>query len=528
MSTTTATAEAPAAALEYVDPATLLVDVNVRHDARVDKDFVASIREHGVLVPIVAVRTGEGALRVRYGHRRTLAALEAGRAGVPVVVAADERTDDAAQIERLVGQYAENEHRTGLSTAERIDVAAQLSLLGVSAAQITKRIRMPRAQVDAALTVAGSELAKAATERYDFLTLEQAATVAEFEDDTEAVKALVAAAKSGGRFAHVAQQLRDARAEATRHAELAAALAAAGITVVERPEYGEHTPVTNLSQLCSADGEDLTEENHRDCPGHAAYITQMHGWVDPATGEPVNRRAGIDMSGCEDDETYDEGADEDEGQTESAETPDAAESAAAEPVWGTYLDARYVCTDPARYGHLDRWRSHDSGSERKKVADMSDQEREKARAERRDVIESNKAWGSAETVRRTWLRSFVQRKTAPKGTAGFVATALALDADVVADTDGNHFTAELLGCQATGYGRSQSLAALVSEAAEARAQVLVLAQVLGAYEARTDRNDWRNVRPHTRRYLEFLAEQGYVLANVERRACGLEPIEDQD
>ncbi len=75
MSTTTATAEAPAAALEYVDPATLLVDVNVRHDARVDKDFVASIREHGVLVPIVAVRTSEGALRVRYGHRRTLAVI---------------------------------------------------------------------------------------------------------------------------------------------------------------------------------------------------------------------------------------------------------------------------------------------------------------------------------------------------------------------------------------------------------------------------------------------------------------------
>ncbi len=159
---------------------------------------------------------------------------------------------------------------------------------------------------------------------------------------------------------------------------------------------------------------------------------------------------------------------------------------------------------------------------------MTEDERERARAQRHDVIESNKAWGSAETVRRDWLRSFVQRKTAPKGTAGFVATALALDADVVADIDGNHFTAELLGCEATGYGRSQALAALVPDASEARAQVLVLAQVLGAYEARTDRNDWRSVRPHTRRYLEFLAEQGYVLSNVERRACGLEAIEEQD
>lgn len=42
-----------------------------------------------------------------------------------------------------------------------------------------------------------SELARAATARYDFLTLEQSAVIADFEDDTEAVKAPVAAAKQG-------------------------------------------------------------------------------------------------------------------------------------------------------------------------------------------------------------------------------------------------------------------------------------------------------------------------------------------
>jgi hypothetical protein len=30
------------------------LDVNVRQDARVDTDFVASIRDHGVLVPVIA------------------------------------------------------------------------------------------------------------------------------------------------------------------------------------------------------------------------------------------------------------------------------------------------------------------------------------------------------------------------------------------------------------------------------------------------------------------------------------------
>ena len=56
-----------------LDPRTLLVDVNVRHTATADKDLVASVREVGVLQPIIAVRTADGQVRVRYGHRRTLA-----------------------------------------------------------------------------------------------------------------------------------------------------------------------------------------------------------------------------------------------------------------------------------------------------------------------------------------------------------------------------------------------------------------------------------------------------------------------
>lgn len=69
----TATPINGATTIDQVDPATLLVDRNVRQDARLDREFLASIRDLGVLVPIVAVRVAEGSLRVRYGHRRTLA-----------------------------------------------------------------------------------------------------------------------------------------------------------------------------------------------------------------------------------------------------------------------------------------------------------------------------------------------------------------------------------------------------------------------------------------------------------------------
>ncbi|GEL25064.1 hypothetical protein PSU4_40180 [Pseudonocardia sulfidoxydans NBRC 16205] len=81
---TTSAATAGGVELVVVDPATLIFAANVRVDARLDAGFVNSVREQGVLQPIVAHRDSEGGLVVRFGHRRTLAAIEAGRAQVPV------------------------------------------------------------------------------------------------------------------------------------------------------------------------------------------------------------------------------------------------------------------------------------------------------------------------------------------------------------------------------------------------------------------------------------------------------------
>jgi hypothetical protein len=41
----TASAQREPIAVEYLDPATLLVDANIRTDASLDADFVASIKE---------------------------------------------------------------------------------------------------------------------------------------------------------------------------------------------------------------------------------------------------------------------------------------------------------------------------------------------------------------------------------------------------------------------------------------------------------------------------------------------------
>ncbi len=83
--------------IEMFDPATLTVDTNVRKDAGLTPEFVASIKEHGVLVPVVGHRTETGTVHVLMGQRRTLAAVEVGLATIPVhVVATPEEADRLA------------------------------------------------------------------------------------------------------------------------------------------------------------------------------------------------------------------------------------------------------------------------------------------------------------------------------------------------------------------------------------------------------------------------------------------------
>lgn len=283
-----------------LDPRTLLVDLNVRHAATADADLIASIRDVGVLQPIVAVRTAAGQVRVRYGHRRTLAAIEAQLPTVPVLIVADEATDDAGQVERLVTQWAENEHRAGLTKAEQADVIGQLSAFGVSPAQIAKRTKTTRVTVDAALVVMASELARAATARYDFLDLTQAAVVAEFENDAETVTALIAAAQAG-RFEHAAQRARDDRAERARIAAKTDELRTAGLTVVDQPGWNDTT--RRLTSLVDQDGENMDVQAHTECPGHAVFVDEMRRWVD---ADQVPADAVLDDEDDYGDDDYDD------------------------------------------------------------------------------------------------------------------------------------------------------------------------------------------------------------------------------
>ncbi|WIV29287.1 ParB/RepB/Spo0J family partition protein [Paenarthrobacter sp. R1] len=241
--------------LEMLDPTTLTVDTNVRKEAGLTKEFVASIKEHGVLVPVVAHRTEDGTVHVLMGQRRTLGAIEAGAASIPVLVGATPE-----EAERLATQVVENDHRSELTDGDRAEAFHQMALLGVSASVIARKMGAKKAVVETALKVKANATAAQALDQG--LTLEQSAVIEEFADDADAVATLERlATENPGNFAHRAQRLRDERKNNALLAEACAEAAAKGLTVLEQdPSYYEYKGAAALiSALTTHEGERLSE-----------------------------------------------------------------------------------------------------------------------------------------------------------------------------------------------------------------------------------------------------------------------------
>lgn len=444
-----------------VPPGTLLLERNIR-ESKPSPELVQSVADLGVLEPITAVLNADGGLLVRFGHRRVLAAIEAKRDTVPVYVAGVDDTAAAAEVDRVIRQRDENTHRENLTAAEEVGVVEQLVAFGLSADQVVQQARVKRENVDAAIRVSSSKLARKAAAKYADLALDHAAAVVEFEDDPKTAQVLlVTALDRPHQFAHELQRHRDDRARAAAKAAATAKLTEAGVTVVDAPSWDHKTK--RLSRLVDPANPEkpLTATKHKKCPGHVAWV--------------VNARA--------------------DGNA----------------------DAEYGCTDPAKHGHRDTYSM--GSSSKPAAADLTEAEREKAKKARKLVIDNNKAWASAETVRRAWLKILAKNgKTAPKGAAAFIATAVTLDSGQFGyDTTPADLMTEWLGVKREHRG---DLTKTVAGVSDARALVLALAHVLAVYEANLTQQSWRvdGTTSAAGRYLRFLETCGYALSDVEKYA----------
>jgi len=250
MTTTTA------GTIEHVDPTTIEVEENVRLDVTIDKEFVASVKANGVLVPILARRDDQGRVSVRAGQRRTLAAREAGVKTIPAYIVTGD--DDTAT--RIIEQLVENDQRQGVKQSERVAAFKQLSFDGMSAATIGRRTGTKVAEVKKGLAVADNAAVTESADLYE-LTLDQAAVLIEFEDDADVLAELSTEARQRpAQFPHSVQRARDDRARAAAIATRTAELIEQGWTILDRqPGYyeAEHVRVTYLDD---ADGNQITVE----------------------------------------------------------------------------------------------------------------------------------------------------------------------------------------------------------------------------------------------------------------------------
>ncbi|ATW60573.1 ParB-like nuclease domain protein [Mycobacterium phage Familton] len=481
--------------LMHVDPNELVLEANVRTEASLTKQFVASIKENGVIVPITAVRGEDGVLHVRAGQRRTLAAREAELAEVPVYVIPAE-LDTAT---RLVQQITENDQRLELGEPDRVKGIQMLLDAGLSVTKVAKRLSVSSEKVKHAKAVSESSLAmESLTEG---ATLAEAAGIAEFADDVVAVERLMRAA---GRnyFEHELQRQRQLRAEAEAKEAAKAQWAERGYEVLdEYPSYdGVHVPMPHLR---TPEGAQVDESVVTD-PKHWAVTITEDTEFHNAEGEVIDETT-VDWSTEGDPEAVPE-----EGKLH-------ADTVTEVPVW---VPQEYFCIDLEAAGLIvsDRYKKLAAaaaqlpeGSKLESAEELA--EKAKARDERKRVVALNKAGDAAMAVRREFVASLLKRKTPPEGAARFVAEVLTQDGTLLGSHRGDEVAGELLGAEVRS-------GVLLDHASDGRAQVVVLGLTLGAIEAQTPKSAWRSPGGWTEKYLRFLAEHGYGLSPIEKVMIG--------
>lgn len=267
---TTTTAE-PGTLLR-LDARELSSNGNVRSKIKNLAALTTSVLDHGVLVPLLVADNGEGGYKVVAGQRRTAAAIAAGKKNgerftVPCLV-----VDEGAEANRILTQLTENLSRDDLSEADAAAAYQQLALLGIGNEQIARAVGRDAKHVAAGLKVAESKTATAVAVKHD-LTIEQAAVIAEFEADKDAVKRLtLVAVEQPDRFAHTASWMREDRNEKAAIAALIEKIKASGVPYVEISYNTDTKKPMTLEYLVDGKGKAITPAAHKKCEGHAETV----------------------------------------------------------------------------------------------------------------------------------------------------------------------------------------------------------------------------------------------------------------
>lgn len=460
---------------------------NVRADKQADRQFCESVAAAGIITPLeITTSPDHDGYLVVDGNIRLDAAIKMGLDAVPYVFSPG-TADDAGQ--QYLHMLISSRFRRDLSAHEEAAALFSAAEAGMTKTKIRQATGLKAAEVRAGVAAGGlSPRTREMTEAADYeWTLEDLALLAPFEDDFDAMNRIMEAVGYGQPLAYIVQKLSDERERRARRDKLVAELEEQGFTVLNEPPAGAvrvdllrsgSSPADNADDDGANEGDDAGGENHdqemdpaahASCPG---AVVVLRSWQE-------------------------------------------------EPSW--------YCLDPARYGHASKWQMRTLPTVGRSADDTPDAgspgDSDAPDPGRKLVIEGNKAWVAAGTVRQRWLAEFLSRKSPPSGTGGLVA---------------QFVTTQILTMpqplrQALGHIRDHEMyrtlggpaADAAVSAAQPRLWMLALAPIAASYEDQMtgtgdQRSTWRTdryapcPRADASAWLKFLAQAGYALSPIEQ------------
>lgn len=475
--------EVAAPELVYLAPDAVQLEENIRSLPKLTPEWLETIATQGVLAPVLAHRDMLGQIIVGDGQRRVLAAREVGLESIPVLVTSDPGSPEA----RVVDQLTLNEAREPLTTAERAAAVQQLSLFGMEPSSVARKIGVKPAQVDDLLRVAKSSAGTRLAREVPDLTITQAALVAEIEASPVVSSEFVATleeaiAQDPERADHALSRARlDVQSEELLRAR-EAELDAQGVRHVRSTDEDwtyDYSRGDRFSVLWKSRSERVSEEEMWACPDLVCVLQAVSGG-----GE-------------------------------------------------LRLDEGHWCEDTMAHGWKQQYEwayASDPKPPKKAPSEMTKAElkaAEDAKAERRRVIENNKAGDAALAVRREYLAKVV--KDLPKDAIEFVATVAAYQVGPYSNGWSMSPPEDLLRAADVLPARVSVPAWLGSAGgvitSKTSAARMLLASALAHCEAGVGKDFWRYTGcdlsgPRLASvYLRWLAANGYTLSAIELSFC---------
>ena len=135
--------------LEYLGIETINVEEGIRQILDIEplNELVASIKQHGILQPVVVEAVDNGRYKLQIGSRRMAAARIIGLAKVPALV-----LDDRLEAEKSIAiMLVENLHREDIDPIDEAEAFAKLKDMGTKVSAIARLVGKERTYVSHAL-----------------------------------------------------------------------------------------------------------------------------------------------------------------------------------------------------------------------------------------------------------------------------------------------------------------------------------------------------------------------------------------